>query len=145
MRIVINGSGSRRLLSRIGIFIVDRGQSMGLVRYRACPTNIRTHPHSICRLAGSFYQNVCALSHPQRNHFGSVWLDRDEVVRNYSHLIAVDGETLQSLRACVDKPEAVRLTGLELELGETGVGDALGPCWHFGAVGIAFAVDEVVV
>ena len=37
------------------------------------------------------------------------------------------------------------LTGLKLELGKTRVGGALGAYWNFGAVEIAFAVDEVVV
>lgn len=39
----------------------------------------------------------------------------------------------------------MRLTGLELELGETRVRGAFGAYWGFGAVKITFAVDEVVV
>lgn len=145
MRVVVNSGSRCGLLRHVGLFVVDGRQSMRLLRYRADRTDVRTHPHGICGLADGFYENVGALSHAQRYHRGGVRSNWHEIVRNHSHLVAVDGETLQRLGARVDESETVRLSGLELELGQTRVGDALGASWERRAIEITFAVDEVIV
>ena len=127
------------------MLVVDGRQSMRLVPHRASRTDVRSHPHGISGLTSGFDEDVGALTHAQGDHVGGVRPDRDEVVRNHSHLIPIDSESLQSLGASVDEPETVRLSGLELELGQTGVGGALGACWEGGAVEVAFTVDEVVI
>lgn len=64
------------------------------------------------------------MSNPESDYVGRVWLDRDEVVSHDGHCVVVNGESLNGFRASIDKSEAVFLSFLKLEFGDTGIGRA---------------------
>ena len=93
-------------------------------------------------------ENIGALTDRERDGCNVVRLDGDEIVCNDGHGMSVDGEALDAVGAGVDEPQPVRLSGLELELGDTCVGRAGGlvACGGSGgAIKVHLAVDEVVV
>lgn len=118
---------------------------MRLVRHRADSIDVRPHPRRIRIAAVGVHEYITPLADSECDHVCLVGHNRNKVIGNDGHLMAVDRESHQRLGACVDQPEAIRLALLESENGDAGIGCAgyAGLC--FRAVEVVFAVDEVVV
>lgn len=104
--------------------VVDCCQRLLLVRCRADSAEVGAHPVGTCRLAGSFYQDIGALTDAENHHLGLVRDHGDEVVGNDRHGVAVDGEELRAFGAGVDKAKVMHLSGLKAEFRDCGVGRA---------------------
>lgn len=78
---------------------------------------------------------------------GGVRLDGDEVVGDDGHVVAVNGEALDTFGASVDQAETMNLASGELELGHASISGAGGFVTgsNGGAVKVHLAVDEIVV
>lgn len=115
--VVIVGSGLRLWYCVcIGFFVVDGGQGIGIVGSIAFRTEIRAHPDGRVGWACSRHNDIGTLANTESDHIGSVWLHRNKIVGNDCHVKAINGETLNTFGAAVDKPKSVLLTRLELEL-----------------------------
>jgi hypothetical protein len=70
-----------------------------------------------------------------------------EIIGNDSQIVAINTESLNSLRTGIDQPQSVGLSSRELELGNSGIigaGSVVASSFR-GAVKIHLSVDEVVV
>jgi hypothetical protein len=102
-----------------------------------------SHPDCVGGLARGFDDDVASLANSEGHHFHVVGNDRDEVVGNNGHFVVVNAELLHTLGTRVDQTDAVGLAGLELELGNAGVGRASGVIALARVVHLS--VDQVVV
>ena len=138
-----------RRRSRFGIcicgLIVDGGQSVGLVCQITVGAKIRSHPVSRAGLSDTGDDNITALTNPERNNVGSIRLNRDEIVCNNGHIVAINSKALDSFGTAVDEPESVLLSRVEFELGETCVRRASLTGGDQGAIVVHLAIDEIVV
>ena len=143
--VVIVGSGLRLWYCVcVGFFVIDSGQGKGVVGSIAFRTEIRAHPDGRVSWACSRNNDIGTLANTESDHIGSVWLDGHKIVGNDCHVETINGETLNTFGATVDKPESVLLARLELELRKTSVRCArLGLVCDQSAVVVHFAVNQI--
>lgn len=92
------------------------------------------------------HEDIASLTNTKGDHIGGVWHDGHKIVRKDSHVVAIDGETLNAFSTMINEPKPVRLAGLELELGKTRIRCALlAFVGELGAVEAHLAVDQVAI
>lgn len=89
--------------ARVGFFVVDCCEGVGLFGQGAGGAVVGAHPDRGVGGAGGFDDDVCSLADAQGDHVGGVGFYRDEVVGYDGHLQAIDGEALKAFGAGVDE------------------------------------------
>ena len=152
--VVDGGVGDRRLgrgdYGGVGVLVVDCCYGFGgdaveevAASHEGAFAERGAHPDCVGGLAGGFDDDVASLADAEGHYVDLVGDDRDEVIGDDGHGVVVDAELLHALGTGVDQADAVGLAGLELELGDTGVGRASGVVALAGVVHLS--VDQVVV
>ena len=118
---------------------------MGLVGEITVGTKIRAHPVGRVGFPDTVDDDVASLADAEGDDVGSIRFDWHEIIGDDGHVMAVDGEALDTFGTAVDQPEAVLLSGVELELGDASVGRAGLAAGDEGAVVVHLPVDEIVV
>ena len=128
----------------VGVFVIDSGQGVRMMRSIASRTEVRTHPNRRVGWAGSRHDDIATLANTESDHVCSIWLDGHKIVGNDCHIEAINGETLNAFGAAVDEPKSVLLAGLKLEFSKTGVrGALLSFICEFCAIEAHLAVNQV--
>lgn len=89
---------------RVGVFVVDGSQSVGLIGQIAIRAEIGTHPVYGRGCSDGLHDDIAALTDTKRHDVGGVRLDGHKIVGNDCHVVAVDSEALNTFSAGVDKP-----------------------------------------
>ena len=124
VRIIKWRSDCCRGLGGISLVVVDCCDCRGLVGGGTICRQIRSHEDGRGGRQVRFDKNVCALANTESDHVGIVWLHRDEVVRNDSHGVIVDAETLDAFGSGINQPETMGLPLSKFELGNTSIRSA---------------------
>ena len=90
----------------VGIVVVDgsdstRGDSIRESTGERSKTG--SHPIGISGLADSFDNNIGTLANAEGDHVGLIWLNRNEVDRHHSQLVAIQAELLDSFGTGVNE------------------------------------------
>jgi hypothetical protein len=106
------------LLMHVCLGIIYRRRSIRLIRsqIQACGIDISPHPVGAARVLLSADQDIRSLANSKRNHVGRVWLDRNKIVGNNLHFMAINTELLIGLSSSVDQSDTMRLVLLESKL-----------------------------
>ena len=144
--VIIGGRARLGHGSVVGFLVVDGCQSVRVVGGIAGWAEIGAHPDGRGGWTCSRYDDIGTLPDTKSDHLSNIWLNGHKVVSNDCHVKAINRETLNTLRAAVDKPESVLLAGLELEFRKAGIRCALlGFVLKLGAVEAHLAIDQVAV
>ena len=102
---VVVGSRCRSgLCGRNSIFVIDGSQGVGLIGKIAMGAQVGAHPVGGRGRPNTLHNNVATLPDAKSHDVGRVRLDGHEVVGDDCHVVAVNGEALNTLSTTVDKP-----------------------------------------
>ena len=104
LAVVVRGCCCSGFCVRVSVFVVDGRQSMRLIGKIAIGAEIGAHPVGGRRRSHGLHNDIATLTDAEGHDIGSVRLDRHKVVGNDCHIVAVDGEALNTLSAAVDEP-----------------------------------------
>ena len=88
----------------VSFLIINGSQSVRVMGGIASRTEIRAHPNGRVRRACSRHNDIGTLTNTESDHVSGVWLNRHKIVGNNRHVETINGESLNTFRAAVDKP-----------------------------------------
>lgn len=118
---------------------------MGLIGKIASRAEVGTHPEGRVGWVSGVHDHVGTLTNAECDNIRRVWPNWDKVVCHHCHIMTVDGEALNTLRAAIDESQTMFLARGEFELSETSIRRALLSVSNQGAIVIHLSVDQIVI